>query len=340
MKQLRAAEILIDKIKKDYKEDVACVVVMGSYIYNETHSRSDLDMYYIPKTRRGKNLQGVFIIDGIGYDFWAIDWERLEKIADHDERITSIITEGKIIYYGNQEDLERFNSIKVKALDVSDKSKFISKSERKLDETYKNYFKLLASDNISDVRIHAMRIIFSLTYCIALLNRDTVKRGRGKLKKEILAMPLVPRDFSILYDKVFISNDISEIKSAYGQLIKSTDELIKSEKAKNGLVSFRENVDGYYEEMINFYNKIHHACQIGDTTCALFAAVELTHEFDAAFANTGVSIRELPDIVGAFDPKNTANFLNIVEEHQIKLVELLSVTRRVNSISENHPIPA
>ena len=50
MNVIRAAELLIEKIKTDYKDDIALVVIMGSNIYGETHSRSDLDMflYLIP----------------------------------------------------------------------------------------------------------------------------------------------------------------------------------------------------------------------------------------------------------------------------------------------------
>jgi hypothetical protein len=88
----RVADVLIDKIKKDYRDDIALVVIMGSYVYKDTHSKSDLDLYFVPKTGGGRNLGMVFIIDGIGFDFWPISWERLEGIADHNERITSIIT--------------------------------------------------------------------------------------------------------------------------------------------------------------------------------------------------------------------------------------------------------
>jgi hypothetical protein len=172
--------------------------------------------------------------------------------------------------------------------------------------------------------MYAMRIIFLLTYSIALLNRITVKRGRGKLKKEIMDMPLVPKDFSSLYDTVFVSSDIAEIKNAYRQLIINTEELILNEQAKETVpVSFAEKLDAYYEEMINFYNKIYHACEIGDIYCALFAAVELTNEFEAAFSGTGVSPKQLPDIVGAFDPNNIERFLKLVHEHEVQFVELV-----------------
>lgn len=156
--------------------------------YNDTHSKSDLDMYYFAKTERGRNLGKVFIIDGVGFDFWSIPWELLERIANYDEKITSIITEGKMIYYGSDEDLERFNKLKDKALDISDKRKFTRKAQEKLDLTYKNNFKLLSIENLSEGRMQAMGIIFSLTYAIALLYRTTVKRVRGKLKKEIMDM--------------------------------------------------------------------------------------------------------------------------------------------------------
>lgn len=324
MELIRAANILIEKIKKDYKDDIAVVVIMGSYIYNATHSKSDLDMYYVPKTDRGYNLAKVFIMDGIGFDLWPISWERMQGIANHDERITSIITEGRVLYHGSEEDLERFNQLKAKALDVSNKDKFIKKSQEQLDKTYKMYFKLLKAESLSEARMHAMGIIFSVTYGLALLNRDTVKRGRGKLKEEIMSMPLVPKDFPTLYDTVFFSSDIEEIKTAYGQLIGNMEELILEEEAKEmKLDSFKNRLTGFYEELINFYNKIHHACEIGDSYTALFAAVEITHQIDEFFTGTEVSAKQLPDIVGAYDTKDTKSFLKVVDEHQLRLVELL-----------------
>lgn len=324
MDLMKSAEILIDKIEQDYKDDIAVVVVMGSYIYNETHSRSDLDMYFVPKTERGKNLGTVFIIDGIGFDFWPITWERLERIAGHEERITSIVTEGRVIYSGSEEDLERFNQLKSKALDVEDRSKFIRKSKQQFQKTYEAYFKLLQAKTLSGARKHAMEIIFSLTYATALLNGTTVKRGRGKLKKEILNMNLVPKDFSVLYDTVFISQDIKEIQNNYRQLMINMEELLQEEEKKEQKpLSFRDQVDEYYEELINFYNKIHHACEVGDKYTPLFAAVEITKEIEAAFSGTGVSSEILPDIIGAYDPEDTEIFIQTVIEHQSRLFKLL-----------------
>ncbi|NSW90325.1 MAG: hypothetical protein HPY74_06540 [Firmicutes bacterium] len=325
MNMIRAAELLIEKIKTDYKDDIALVVIMGSYIYGETHSRSDLDMFFVPNTERGYNLGFTFVLDGVGFDYWPISWERLEHIANFNEKTTSIITEGKVLYYSSEADIERFNQIKQKALDTRDRRKFIHKASDKLNEVYKDYWGLLNAHTISDGRIYAIGIIYTVTYALALLNRITVKRGRGKLKQEILNMPLVPEGFSELYDTVFTDSDIDIFKKAYGQLIQNTETLILREKEKIcEAVSFTDALSGFYEEMINFYNKIYHACETHDAVTALFASAELTNEIEQALKDTGVSSTQLPDLVGAFDPNNLEPLVSAAQNHQVKFVELLT----------------
>ncbi len=325
MDVIYAAESLIEKIKTDYKDDIALVVIMGSYIYGETHSRSDLDMFFVPNTERGYNLGFTFIIDGIGFDYWPISWERLESIANHDEKITSIITEGKVLYFSSEADMERFNQVKQKALDISDRKKFILKSSDKLNNAYKDYWRLVNANSISAARKYAIGIIYTLTDALALLNRTTIKRGRGKLKQEILNMPLVPDGFMELYDTVFAISDIGAFKKAYRKLIRNTETLISQEKEKIcEKASFKDALAGFYEEMINFYNKIYHACEIHDTVTALFASVELTSEIEQFLKDTGISYKNLPDLVGAYDPNNLETLVSAAQNHQIKFVELLT----------------
>src|SRR5690606_37273974 len=129
-------ELFIEKIRRDYQDDVSLVVVMGYYIYGDTHDKSDLDLYFVPKTERGYNLGFTFILNDIGFDMWPISWDRLKKIAAHDERITSIVTEGKVLYHSSDLDLERFNDLKSKALDTPDKSQFTKKSEEIFNKSY------------------------------------------------------------------------------------------------------------------------------------------------------------------------------------------------------------
>jgi hypothetical protein len=325
MELIRAADILIQKIKKDYKDDIAIVIIMGSYIYNDTHSKSDLDLFFVPKTERGYNLGTTFVISGIGFDFWPVSWERLERIACFEEKTTSIITEGKVLYCASGTDMDRFNKIKNKALDVSDRFKFIEKAKEKLNGAYKDYFNLYNAQSVSDAGIYAIGIIYTVTYAIALLNGITIKRGRGKLKQEILSMPLIPENFSELYDTAFTVRDTVALHSTYGKLINNTETLILREQKKySKTVTFSDSLNGFYEEIINFYNKIYHACEIGDKVTAFFASVELTCEIESAFKGTDVSPKMLPDIISTYDPENLSKLASAARSHQMKFVELLT----------------
>ncbi len=324
MAQMDIVDLLLNKIRADYKDDVAFVVVHGSTIYNETHAKSDVDLYYLAKTDRGNELSQVFILDGIGYDIWSIPWDRLVSIACHEERSTSIITEGRLVYYANDADLRRFNELKAIALDVSDRMKFINKAQAVLDDAYKSYYELLHSTGLYDARMCALRIVFAVTRATSLLNRVTIKRGRGKLKAEIEAMPLVPTDFGRLYDTVFTDNAIGNLKRNYDALINNTQELIDGERRTHSKPrTFHERMDKIYEEMINFYNKIRHACEVGDIVTALFAAGELQWEFEDKFAGTGVDARSLPNIMESFNPKDSSAFLKAVDAHQKAVLDLI-----------------
>jgi hypothetical protein len=326
MELMRAAELLIDKIRSEYVEDVAVVVMMGSHLYGETHRLSDLDMYFVVNTPRGYELGRTFIIDGIGFDFWPISWERMERIANHDERITAIITEGQVLYYGSEADLERFDALKAKALDVSDEKGFLDKAQTVLDRAYKPFYDLQRCFELSGVRKMAIRVVFSVTQALALVNRDSVKRGRGKLKMELLAMPLVPEEFAASYDVLFESSDVAAIKAAMGVLIDSTSELIQRQRRDyEGRCpeSVKGCLAGFYEELINFYNKIEHGIEVCDYVTVFYAACEIVIELEDVFSGTGVSLEGLADIIGAYDLADMDAYGGLVKAHQRQLEALL-----------------
>jgi hypothetical protein len=327
MKLITVAEMLIEKIKKDYNGDVSLVHVHGSYIYNDTHDLSDLDIFFLPRTQHGFNLGVTFILDGIGWDFWALPWERLEKIAGHDERITSIITEGEILYYYSEEDLERFNLLKEKALDTSNRKQFLNKANEKMNEVYKCFFDLQKVETISEARKYAIGIIYIMSYVLAQINGITIKRGRKYLKQEILAMSLIPKDFEMDYDSIFTDTNVNDIKRSLYNLILNTSTLLNGQLQKMDFnVSFNELLPGWYEEMIQSYNKIYHACAIGDIYTPLFASVEYSTELEKLYKKAG-KLYDLPDMAGAYDPKNLSEIAKTAREHQKKFVQMLEQNR-------------
>ena len=323
MKPYRAAELLIEKIQKDYSDDIAVVVMMGSHLYQDTHRKSDLDLYFIPKTERGYRLSTVFIIDDIGYDFWAISWERIARISAHDERLGSIITEGKVLYYGTKADLDKFESYRNSALKTGDFGHFVWKSRQKLRDSYEDKFKLESSKTLTDARYYGARLIYDITEALALLNRTPIKRGRGKLLGEMLQMPLLPtffeRDFRIL----FASKHKDEIKLAVTGLFDRTVAYVESIDAERIKGTFAEAAQDFYEEFINFYNKIERACQTGDDQTSLFVAMEMRLELENALANRGVDLSGLPDLLEAYDPDDLDRLYRLSIKHKNLLEKTL-----------------
>ena len=321
---MKAAELLIEKIEKDYKKDIALVVMMGSRIYNDTHDKSDLDLYFIPKTKRGEKLGFVFIIDGIGFDFWPISWERIERIASFDERITSIVSEGQILYSGSEEDLARFNLLKEKITYELEPKDFYEKAMNKLKNVYEPYYNMLDEQKyIALVRLQGVKILYTLTEVIALANHTCIKRGRKHLKKEILEMNYVPDQFSTLYDNFFLENDPSKLIDIVTSLIRETKVMLEKLDLYSKPKKFKDNMKGFYEEIINHYNKIDRACEINDPVTALLAAAEINMEMEWAFQDTEEMIEILPGMLPAYDAKDLTRFCERAKLHHNRFLELL-----------------
>ncbi|MCL2670909.1 MAG: nucleotidyltransferase domain-containing protein [Clostridiales bacterium] len=322
MELRKLADILVDKIKRDYRDDVSLVHVHGSYAYNDTHARSDLDMYYVPKTPRGFKLGCTFILDGIGCDIWALPWERLERIAAHEERIASIITEGELLYYGTEEDLTRFEKLKKQAADTSDRKAYMTRARKALDLACKDGFLLQNAQTMPQIRIHTIGMLYHLSFALAQFNQTPIRRGRGLLKKEILDMPLVPEDFAMLYDRLFTGGEPCAIKDAAGALLQNTDKLMTVGMRTDRPTPFPNLFGGWYEEMIQHYNKIYHACKIGDVYTPLFAAVEFTQELNEMLQEAGVA-PALPDMAAAYDSNDLEKIAAAARAHQAAFEALL-----------------
>ena len=84
---------------------------LGSFINGTANAKSDVDCYFIPKTERGYQFAVDFILNGIGYDIFPMNWERVENIANLKEVLLPCIGDVKILFYAEKEDLEKFKRL-------------------------------------------------------------------------------------------------------------------------------------------------------------------------------------------------------------------------------------
>lgn len=322
MELIKVAETLIEKIKADYPEDVALVVLCGSYLYNDTHDKSDLDFYFIPKTERGCEMARVFILEDIGFDFWAMSWERAESLACYREENTSIVAEGRVIYAASEEDRARFDALRDKGAQIGAEG-FYGRAKGQLARCYDAYFSMLAQrENASAVKEGAMHVLYLSSFCTALINQSRVKRGGRHLLGEILSMEAVPADFGLLYARIADETGAEGLISSCEALISNTRALIE---ARRPIPSspLRERARGWFEEAKSVYNKLYHECEIGNGQGAMLAAARIAMEVRGLLEGTGVSDEGLPDLLGASFEGGLAGLAGSAREHEEKIVSIL-----------------
>lgn len=145
------------------------------------------------------------------------------------------------------------------------------------------------------------------------------------MKAELLAMASLPEGFAARYDAVFQETDPALIKIAVIGLIEGTERLLsEARETLTERVPFTEATQGFYEELINHYNKIDHAAETVDPVTALYASSELMTEVRQVLTGTGVSGEGLPDLVAAYDSRDLRALAKAARDHQHKLVQLLT----------------
>jgi len=319
MDLIKVADLLIGKIKRDYINDVAIVALCGSYIYGDTHQKSDLDFYFIPKTKRGYEMSQCFILEDIGFDFWGMPWERAESLAKYNETNTSIISKAKVIYWASQADLDRFDALRNMGQDIP-KKEFSQKAFEQVSVCQDFYFKMLESKNhFSLVKQNAICILYYSAFSIALLNGSYIERGGRNLLNEVLSMKMYPKDFRDLYEKVIHSNCVEEIIASSQSVVMNLRDLIQSQR-EYSKVSISQ---GYYEELKSIYNKLLHECETDNRQGIMLAIARLNLDVSQLLNQSNHSYAKFPDLFSLSQRCNSDELIQAVQTHERMLVEIL-----------------
>ncbi|WP_235946586.1 nucleotidyltransferase domain-containing protein [Paenibacillus glycinis] len=140
------ADLLVERIKSAYPDDVAIVAYYGSYAQGTATRRSDLDFVFIPATSAGHGASLQFIVDDISFDFWPISWERAERMASFQEPTTSIIADCRLLHARSDEDRERFLRLRngIASLQEPEYARqFADMAESRLRGAYVHLYKLI-----------------------------------------------------------------------------------------------------------------------------------------------------------------------------------------------------
>lgn len=317
--------ILVEKIKTDYADDVAIMSVYGSYIHNATHEKSDIDFYFIPKSEKGFSLARTFIVEGTGFDFWALSWERAENIANYNGGFASIIADAEVVWHASREDLERYLELQDRARNpVFDRA---GKVNERLIEIEHQYFEIYAlKGNFSLQKQKAVRLLGQLIEILALLNHTYIHRGWSSSLEEACTLKKLPREFKETSEHILFAREANDLIPNLFRLIVATKRLADSRESYT--TDYKNAFAMLYEEEKSIYNKLYRACDTGDAATAVMAGVAIQEDIINIMGFSAYQ-QYFSDIVSPFDVNNLPGYKGFVQKHEQQFLNFI----RVNGIA-------
>ena len=328
----KVVEWITDKVKREYADDVSLVMLYGSYINGTANSKSDVDFYYIPKTERAYNLATVFIIDGVGYDFYPIPWEQVEKIADLQECMLPLIGDAQIIYCGEYGDSERFKKIQTKLKNNLDDDEYVKRIAREKCEYASDLCEQLKiSDSMLQIRKISGLVIMTLADAVAVYNHDYFHFGLKKQYEDLKNnFPDVPENIVIGYEQIVTALTAADIIDRTLNLLKNVCDYMQiTVKYKSAITpNAAETAEkikapclaGLYEEISSTFNKIYVCCETRNYILAFLSTVCLQRELDDA-KEAGCPSYDLLSCFDYRDLHKLAEITHTIETDFVKLIK-------------------
>ena len=315
---------LLEKVNTHFKEDVAAILLYGSYITGTANEKSDLDFYFIPKTEKAFDMSFQFIIEDIGYDFWPVSWERLEKFVSFEQPLVSLILDSEAIYFYSDADKIKFENLINKAKEnLKDENIMKNKAENILSTIKKQYFDLEFKKE-DELKICTSQILSSILNIIAYMNSSYIVKASYNLSNEIKTFNKLPENFMELFEGIINSSEKNAIIRDLRNLIKNTEYLIlnETENEENEQEISNDNAKGFYEELKSTYNKIIHACETENHLKAYFAVLSLENEFYSFFGDSYLTFN-FPNLIKYLETKNFKGLKGNIVLHEKCFVEIL-----------------
>ena len=277
-------DMLLEVIKEKYTNDISVMLIYGSCVNGTSHEKSDLDMIFVPKTERGWDFSKTFILDGIGYDLWATNWNRLERFADFEDMKVSVLADSQLVYYAADEDKHKYEALKNKARAIAEGNltpELLNKARGHLEKAMQHYGDLYINQNLTA----AGGILMETCDTVCLLNHTYLHFGTKKMIEELSALDKLPENYISTFRAV--AEQPESVKENCAALIQTTQQFLQIlENAKPA----PPDIAGFYEEAVSHWNKIRFFAAKGDVMGVFTAAASLQHELECVQGDLGIRI--------------------------------------------------
>ena len=319
-KTQKLTEWAVDKIKREYSEDIALLVAIEGHSVNEDGHGECFD-YFVPETARGNELAQTFIIDGIGYDLYPRSWERTECTAALDDPATLCLGNAKILYSRTKEDETRFYAIRDKLYaNLSNKEYTYKKALEKLNIAMDIYRTAMFEDELYKIRKAAGYIHYYLSLAVFYLNGTFSRDWRNGRVPELMTLQSLPDGFVEYYMAILRAKTTSELKSLAHLVITSARQFIldyrPSRPADRNTPDFTALAD-WYQEISLWWRRLRYYCDVNNSDAAFVDACSLQSELSIVSEEFG--LREM-DLLGCFDINNLSFLSHRAEELEAYII--------------------
>ena len=314
---------IVEKIETTYREDISLLICYGSYVTGDHGALSDIDFFFVPKTKKGYQLGVQFILDGIGYDLWPVSWERLTGISNLEEQLASILMDGEVLFAASEEDLLKLEGLKRNLQQNLDSETVVRrKSTSHMDRAKAIYWDMQIHEG-NAVLVDAVEIAETLLFAIALMNGMYTGKGIKRLDGELGRFSVKPDTFLEIYQKLIRSSKKAEIQYLANELIYEAEKVWNKKFEAYQKSPDASELAGFYEEFKSTYNKLLRACDEKNYESAYYAGFMIdreTESFLSAFAARGT----FPGMIDAVIKNDFENMRARCIEHEQQLLKLLN----------------
>lgn len=315
-------EWVLDTVKEKYKDDIALVISHSTLrIEKEGKTMS----YFVPITRRGEELARTFILEQVGYDIWAVSWERLEGFAQLAEYNITCLADAEILYARTEEDRNRFLGLQAQLSgNLADRAKMRSCALEAYAQAKKIYTEMLFAEG-SDVRLGAGYVLDYLARAIAFTNLTYFRAAQTEQLQELAQMKHVPEGFAPLYLQIIREQNSREQKEKCHELICMVRDFLleispeSQQQAACEEHNFQDLAD-WYGELSYTWLRLRHYAACRDEVKVYMWGIYLQEELNQVCADFGLEKMELMSAYDADDLEALAGRADVLERRMREII--------------------
>ena len=266
--------VIAEHICRHYARDVSLVLVYGSVAQGRQTPSSDLDLAFIPCTDRGRTLSMTFILEGVGYDFFPISWNRLRRQVEGRDAFLTYVRGARVVFAASPEVVWRYEDMCQRAeLDIHRQGYApVQRTEPFLDRAFTELGRIAVADNLAECRGAAGALLERVMDALHVMNRHFDRPGRN-WTETLYSLPRHPEGLREKIEAIVNAETCTAILDTARDLLAAT--IREHRRMAVGMPWIHKPakiLPGVLEEIrSNWYHKIIGAAEDGDAVQAFVA---------------------------------------------------------------------